>query len=75
MPERAVECIQHAGLVGVTKSCQKFNVNSFIPGVSPLAGILLNCCSRLTATCVHLFTVDLYPITCKADTSTEMSCV
>ena len=24
VPERAVEYIQHTGLVGVTKSCQKF---------------------------------------------------
>ena len=32
---------------------------SFIPGLSPLAGILLNCCSHLTATCVRLFAVDL----------------
>ena len=46
-----------------------------IPGLSPLARILLNHHCRLTATCDHLFTVDLYPITCKADTSTEMSCV
>ena len=49
--------------------------NYFIPGLSPLAGILLNHYCRLIATCVHLFTVDLYPITYKGDISTEMSCV
>ena len=36
-----------------------------------LAGILLNHDCHLTVNCVYLFTVDLYPITCKADTSTE----
>ena len=62
-------------LLELPKVARSSHGNSFIPGLSPLAGILLNHYCRLTATCVHLFTVDLYPITCKADISTEMSCV
>ena len=62
-------------LLELPKVARSSHGNSFIPGLSPLAGILLNRYCRLTPTCVHLFTVDLYPITCKADTSTEMSCV
>ena len=34
--------------------------NSFIPGLCLLARILLNHYCHLTATCVHLYTVDLY---------------
>ena len=62
-------------LLKLPKVARSSHGNSFIPGLSPLAGILLShyCC--LTATYVHLFTVHLYPITCKADTSTEMSCL
>ena len=75
MPERAVKGIHHIGLVELPKVARSSHGNSIIPGLSPLAGILLNHCCHLTATCIHLFTVDLYIITCKADTSTEMSCV
>ena len=75
MPERPVEYIHHTGLVGVTKSLPEVPMVTLIPGLSPLARILLDHYCRLTATCVHLFTVDLYPITCKDDISTEMSCV
>ena len=48
-------------LLELPKVARSSRGNSFIPGLSPLAGILLNhnCC--LTATCVHQFTVDLYP--------------
>ena len=62
--------IHHTGHVAVAGSSHG---NSYIPELSPLAGILLDhyCC--LTATCVHLFSVDLYPITCKADISAETS--
>ena len=62
-------------LLELPKVARNSHGNSFIPGLSPLAGILLDHYCRLTATCVHLFTVDLYPITCKDDISTEMSCV
>ena len=62
-------------LLELPKVARNSHGNSFIPGLSPLAGILLNHYCRLTATCVHLLTVDLYPITCKDDISTEMSCV
>ena len=52
-------------ILELPKVARNSNGNSFIPGLSPLAGILLNHYCRLTVTCVHLCTVDLYPITCK----------
>ena len=62
-------------MLELPKVARSSPVTPFIPGLSPLAVILLNHYCHLTPTCVHLFTVDLHPITCKADLSTEMSCV
>ena len=60
-------------MLELPKVARSSHGNTFILGLSPLAGILLTLYCHLTATCVHLFTVYLYPSTCKTDISIEMS--
>ena len=47
-------------MLELPKVARSSHGNSLIPGLSPLAGILLSHYCRLTATCVHLFTVELH---------------